>query len=85
MGRLGVTTGQLFCACVGSPKRAEYTVFGDAINLSARLMCKAGGSEVLCDETTHQLAKRRAHFVALPPMARRTRRFCRSRRTSWLA
>ena len=31
--RIGLTTGQLFCACVGTKRRAEYTVFGDAINL----------------------------------------------------
>ncbi len=33
---VGVTTGQLLCACVGSRSRAEYTIFGDAINLAAR-------------------------------------------------
>lgn len=39
---IGVTTGHLLCTCVGARKlRSEYTVFGDAINLSARLMCKA--------------------------------------------
>eukprot|EP00798_Chlamydomonas_sp_ICE-L_P028243 gene28243-31346_t len=39
---VGVTTGDLLCTCVGARKiRSEYTVFGDAINLSARLMGKA--------------------------------------------
>ena len=38
---IGVTTGDLLCTCVGARKlRSEYTVFGDAINLSARLMVK---------------------------------------------
>jgi class 3 adenylate cyclase len=38
---VGVTTGDLLCTCVGARKlRSEYTVFGDAINLSARLMVK---------------------------------------------
>ncbi|XRB02771.1 adenylate [Pycnococcus provasolii] len=53
----GVTTGQLFCAVVGAPERVEYTVFGDAINLSARLMVKAknglGNTGLLCDGLTH--------------------------------
>lgn len=39
---IGVTTGDLLCTCVGARKlRSEYTVFGDAINLSARLMVKS--------------------------------------------
>jgi class 3 adenylate cyclase len=38
---MGVTTGKLLCTLVGGKKRCEYTVFGDTINLSARLMMKA--------------------------------------------
>lgn len=67
---MGVTTGQLLCACVGSPDRAEYTVYGDAINLSARLMMKAsnGLGSVLCDATTQEFASRAATFTKLKPM-----------------
>ncbi len=56
---VGVTSGQLFCAMVGSRRRLEYTAFGDAINLSARLMCKAkeGLASVLCDSITQRLAQ----------------------------
>ncbi len=38
---MGVTTGKLLCTLVGGKKHCEYTVFGDTINLSARLMMKA--------------------------------------------
>ena len=64
---VGVTTGQLLCACVGSATRSEYTVYGNAINLSARLMCKAkaGGGRVLCDSTTYLLAPKAASFNSL--------------------
>lgn len=67
---MGVTTGQLLCACVGSRVRAEYTVYGDAINLSARLMVKAksGLGEVLCDNTTYSLAQEAATFERLQPL-----------------
>lgn len=41
MGVAGVTTGKLLCATVGGRRRCEYTVYGDSINLSARLMKKA--------------------------------------------
>eukprot|EP00887_Chlorella_sp_A99_P006306 scaffold3.g6306.t1 len=74
----GVTTGQLFCAIVGSQRRAEYTMFGDAINLSARLMMaakRAGaagaagvGGLVYCDAATQRHAQGRAEFVVLEPM-----------------
>ena len=39
---VGVTTGQLFCAMVGSRRRLEYTVFGDAINLVSRALADRG-------------------------------------------
>lgn len=64
---VGVTTGQLLCACVGSAIRSEYTVYGNAINLSARLMAKAAAGEgrVLCDSTTYLLAPKAAAFRCL--------------------
>ena len=69
-GCIGVTTGQLLCACVGSRIRAEYTVFGDSINLSARLMCKAtaGMGDILCDYSTHHMAPTAATFTRLEPL-----------------
>ena len=67
---IGVTTGQLLCACVGSRNRAEYTVYGDAINLSARLMMKATGGlgSVLCDRATYVQAPTAAAFTTLEPV-----------------
>lgn len=74
---VGVTTGSLFCGVVGSQLRAEYTVYGNAINLAARLMVKAAGGlgEVLCDEPTRYLAGKcmlrpgvHAHFDPLQPL-----------------
>ena len=69
---MGVTTGQLLCACVGSATRSEYTVYGNAINLAARLMGMAAGSSgslgsVLCDSTTVQLAPKAATYNCLKP------------------
>ncbi|GMH42274.1 hypothetical protein BSKO_10193 [Bryopsis sp. KO-2023] len=67
---IGVTTGELLCACVGSRARMEYTVFGDSINASARLMCKAkaGWGGILCDQETFDRARGKAEFVPLEPM-----------------
>eukprot|EP01125_Pyxidicula_operculata_P003722 TRINITY_DN1498_c1_g1_i1.p1 TRINITY_DN1498_c1_g1~~TRINITY_DN1498_c1_g1_i1.p1 ORF type:complete len:1676 (-),score=371.59 TRINITY_DN1498_c1_g1_i1:567-5594(-) len=48
---IGITTGRVFCGAVGSEERREYAVVGDLVNLSARLMAKAGG-QILTDIST---------------------------------
>lgn len=66
----GVTTGDLLCACVGSAVRSEYTMFGDAINLSARLMCKAkdGLGSILVDSETMHHSRSKAEYIELEPL-----------------
>jgi len=69
---VGVTTGDLLCTCVGARKmRSEYTVFGDAINLSARLMmkCRGGMGDILCDEPTFSNARYKAKYEELEPLS----------------
>eukprot|EP00929_Paragymnodinium_shiwhaense_P070045 TRINITY_DN3541_c0_g1_i4.p1 TRINITY_DN3541_c0_g1~~TRINITY_DN3541_c0_g1_i4.p1 ORF type:complete len:1610 (-),score=331.44 TRINITY_DN3541_c0_g1_i4:39-4868(-) len=56
-GRIGVATGQCWCGVVGTPLRREYTVLGDVVNLSARLMGKAGSGGCLVDQETYDKAK----------------------------
>ena len=41
---------------------------GDVVNLSARLMAKAGPGGILCDESTQDAVGERLHFDALAPM-----------------
>ena len=66
----GITTGALLCACVGSKIRSEYTMFGDAINLSARLMCKAkaGLATIITDQPTMEKADTKAAYHPLEPL-----------------
>jgi class 3 adenylate cyclase len=50
---VGVTSGVVFCGVVGSTTRKEYSVLGDTVNLSARLMQKAmkdGGGVIVDSE-----------------------------------
>lgn len=67
--RIGVTTGRLLCACVGAPGRVEFSAFGDAINLAARLMGSASEEHaLLVDAATHERACDVAVFAPLPPL-----------------
>ncbi|MES2571528.1 MAG: AAA family ATPase, partial [Verrucomicrobiota bacterium] len=64
---VGVTSGGVFCGTIGSEKRCEYTIMGDVVNLSARLMQAAAGG-VLCDEPTFKAAQTRLIWEILAPI-----------------
>ncbi len=64
---IGVTSGRVFCGTIGSENRCEFTIIGDIVNLSARLMIAANGG-ILCDETTLKAGLDRLAWEALPPV-----------------
>ncbi len=66
--RVGVATGHVFAGPLGSDARREYTVIGDIVNLSARLMSLAAPGEVLVDERTQARANQAFDFYLLPPV-----------------
>jgi len=68
VGRFGVTTGRCYCGSCGSAKRMEYTVLGDCVNLSARLMSNAPPLGVLADEETCRHSTGEISFKALSPI-----------------
>ena len=73
---IGIATGRIFCGSVGNDSRREYTIIGNAVNLSARLMGAASQQDeliakqvvpILCDRVTYDSAKEAVEFESLPP------------------
>ncbi len=51
---IGLSTGEVAAALLGSDERLEYTLVGDAVNLAQRLQQWAAGGQTVLSEPTYQ-------------------------------
>ena len=65
---IAINFGEVFAGNIGSDRRLEYTVIGDAVNTAYRLCGKAGPNEILISEPFYQQLKKKPGVEALEPI-----------------
>jgi class 3 adenylate cyclase len=71
---IGVTSGTVAAALLGSPEHVEYSVVGDVVNLAQRLQARAGGGEIVMSEETFTGLRGAIPAVPMPKMTVKGRR-----------
>jgi class 3 adenylate cyclase len=65
---IGINTGSAVAGNMGSARRMNYTVVGEAVNLTARLCGAAAPGQILISETTYARVRELVAARKLPPI-----------------
>jgi class 3 adenylate cyclase len=66
---IGIAAGEVIASSVGSQHHRGYTVTGEAANIAARLLEKAGSGETVVSDAVYQATQRTVSYEPLGPLA----------------
>ena len=60
---VGINTGEVYFGGLGSDEHQKHTVYGNVVNMAARLQGAAGAGEIIVGEATYRHARRSFEFT----------------------